>query len=114
MTLTIKAAAATAGREMRTSSTVSAGRLLRPIDIKRQARVPYRTVIAWLETGHPRAGILPSVNLAPTAKRKSYRVRPDDWEAFLARLRTEPRTRQPATPTARPPSRGGSNGLFRY
>ena len=40
--------------------------LLRPIDINRQARVPYRTVIAWLEIGHPRAGVLPSVNLAAT------------------------------------------------
>jgi hypothetical protein len=99
---------------MKTSSTESSDRLLRPIDIKRQARVPYGTVIAWLETGHPRAGILPSVNLAATAKRNSYRVRPDDWEAFLMRLRTEPRTRQPVSPAARPPSGGGSKSIFRY
>jgi hypothetical protein len=99
---------------MNTNAAATRGPLLRPIDIKRQARVPYRTVIAWLELGHPRAGVLPSVNLAPTAKRKSYRVRPEDWETFLTRLRTEPRTRQPAAPAARPPSRVGSHGLFRY
>ena len=45
---------------------------LRPADIKRQARVPYRTVIAWLERGHPRAEILPSINLTTTGKRKGY------------------------------------------
>src|SRR5438105_7125061 len=87
--------------------------LLRPIDIKRQARVPYRTVLGWLEAGHSRAGILPSVNLAATGKRKSYRVRPEDWEAFLLRLRPEPRNPQPAPPPPRPgPAK--CRGPFRY
>jgi hypothetical protein len=89
-------------------------KFLRPIDIKRQARVPYRTVLAWLEIGHAKAGVLPSVNLSSSARRKSYRVRPEDWEAFLSRLRTEPRARQPAQPLPRLRSGSRSRGLFRY
>ncbi len=88
---------------------------LRPADIKRQARVPYRTVIAWLERGHPRAGILPSINLTTTGKRKGYRIRSEDWEAFLLRLRTEQRERPSgAAPMPRPTSRSREQGLFRY
>ena len=112
---------------------------LRPADIKRQARVPYRTVIAWLESrgsgdgaddgqrvpyrtviawlerGHPRAEILPSINLTTTGKRKGYRIRPEDWEAFLLRLSTEQRARPPgAAPMPRPTSRSREQGLFRY
>jgi hypothetical protein len=60
--------------------------LLKPIDIKRQARVPYKTVIGWLQEGHPQAGLLPSIDFAGSGRRHSYRIRRDDWEAFLARL----------------------------
>ena len=89
---------------------------LRPIDIKRQARVPYRTVIGWIEVGHPRAGYLPSVNLAPTGKRRSYRVRAADWAAFLLRLETEPQVRQQAEPAPRPRTARATAGrsVFRY
>jgi hypothetical protein len=87
---------------------------MRPIDIKRQARVPYRTVIGWLTVGHPRAGLLPSVNLGG-GRRNSYRVRVEDWEQFLVRLQTESRSRQPASPEPRPqPAAGRRAGLFRY
>jgi hypothetical protein len=88
--------------------------LLRPIDIKRQARVPYRTVISWLEIGHAHAGVLASVNLTEPGKRKRYRIRPDDWEAFLLRLSTKPRDRQSARPVPRPPSAALKGGIFRY
>ena len=67
------------------------GALLKPIQIKRAARVPYLTVISWLTVGHPQAGILPSIDLAPSGKRHSYRVRLEDWQAFLAKLQTAPR-----------------------
>ena len=87
--------------------------LLKPMDIKRLARVPYATVIAWLTTGHPRAGILPSIDLAETGKRHSYRVRREDWEAFLARLQTAPRARQRAAPLPRPATLK-TQGMFRY
>src|SRR5262245_16423599 len=87
----------------------------KPADIKRMARVPYATVIGWLTVGHPRAGILPSIDLATTGKRHSYRVRREDWEAFLARLQTAPRERQRARPLPRPPTTpNGTGGLFRY
>ena len=89
--------------------------LLKPMDIKRLARVPYATVIAWLTVGHPRAGLLPSIDLAETGKRHSYRIRREDWEAFLARLQTVPRGRQRATPLPRPSTaRDVKKGMFRY
>src|SRR5262245_52465977 len=88
---------------------------LKPVDIKRMARVPYATVIGWLTVGHPRAGLLPSIDLATTGKRHSYRVRREDWEAFLARLQTVPRVRQRARPQPRPAAaQDGKNGMFRY
>src|SRR5262249_14631771 len=68
--------------------------LLKPMDIKRLAQVPYQTVLGWLTTGHLRAGILPSIDLAAPSKRHSYRIRMEDWKAFLARLQTVPRERQ--------------------
>jgi hypothetical protein len=84
------------------------------MELKRLARVPYQSVIRWIEVGHPRAGILPSIDLAETGKRHSYRVRLEDWLAFAAKLTTEPRTRRPATPPARPTQTPGSTGTFRY
>ncbi|MBM4073137.1 MAG: hypothetical protein FJ271_30075 [Planctomycetes bacterium] len=88
---------------------------LKPMDIKRLARVPYATVIGWLTVGHPRAGILASVDLAETGRRHSFRIRREDWEAFLARLHTAPKVRQPAKPLPCPgPVYGGKNGMFRY
>jgi len=88
---------------------------LKPADIKRLARVPYATVIGWLTVGHPRAGVLPSLDLATTGKRHSYRVRRADWEAFLARLQTVPSERQRARPLPRPAAGpDGKSGMFRY
>ncbi len=46
---------------------------LKPMDIKRLARVPYTTVIRWLTVGHPRAGILPSIDLAEAIRRANRR-----------------------------------------
>jgi hypothetical protein len=89
--------------------------LLKPMDIKRLARVPYATVIGWLTSGHPRAGLLPSIDLAESGKRHSYRIRREDWEAFLARLQTVPRARQRANPPPRPAGlKDGKAGMFRY
>lgn len=89
--------------------------LLKPMEIKRLARVPYATVIGWLTTGHPRAGLLASVDLAETGKRHSFRVRQEDWESFLARLQTVPRERQRAKPLPRPKTaEGGKKGMFNY
>jgi hypothetical protein len=88
---------------------------LKPMEIKKLARVPYNTVIRWLTTGHPRAGILPSLDLAETGRRHSYRIRREDWEAFLARLQTVSRERQRARPLPRPGTvRDGERGMFRY
>jgi hypothetical protein len=85
------------------------------MEIKRMARVPYATVIGWLTVGHPRAGILPTIDLAETGKRHSYRVRREDWEAFLARLQTVPGERQRARPLPPPPAvKDRKKGLFRY
>src|SRR3954471_6501709 len=83
-------------------SAAPPGALLKPMDIKTLARAPYATVIGWLTTGHPRAGILPSIDLAETGKRHSYRVKVEDWEAFLAKLRTVPRERLRSRPQPRP------------
>jgi len=96
--------------ETRTVST----QMLKPMEIKRQARVPYETVIQWLTVGHPRAGILPSVDLSTTRKRHSYRIRPEDWEAFMARLQTLPRERQRSSPPPLPSSALKTSGSFRY
>ncbi len=90
---------------------------LKPMDIKRMARVPYATVVEWLTVGHPRAGVLPSIDLAGTGRRHSYRIRPEDWKAFLARLQTSPRVRLPASPLPRPATdqdHGQGQGMFRY
>src|SRR5438874_991342 len=89
--------------------------LLKPMDIKRMARVPYGTVIGWLTVGHPRAGILSSIDLAVTNKRHSYRIHPEDWRAFLAKLQTVPKERQRARPLPRPATvDGNKNGMFHY
>ncbi len=89
--------------------------LLKAMDIKRAARVAYATVISWLTAGHPRAGVLPSIDLAGAGKRHSYRVRQQDWEAFLARLQTAPRERQRAAPLPRPATlKNRAKGMFRY
>jgi hypothetical protein len=88
---------------------------LKPVEIKRIAKVPYCTVIGWLTVGHPRAGLLRSVDLHEGGKRHSYRIRPADWEAFLARLQTVPKERQQVTPLPRPSQvKDGKKGLFRY
>jgi hypothetical protein len=89
--------------------------LLKPMDIKRIARVPYTTVIGWLTRGHARAGILPSVDLAGKNKRHSYRISREDWEAFLTKLQTVLRERQPARPLPRPEgAETKGTGIFRY
>ena len=88
--------------------------LLKPMDIKKLARVPYTTVLGWLTVGHHRAGILPSIDLGGTGKRHSYRIKREDWEAFLARLQTVPRERQQARPQPRPESVPSGTKKFRY
>jgi len=89
--------------------------LLKPMDIKREARVPYLTVLQWLTVGHPRAGILPSIDLAETGKRHSFRIRREDWEAFLTRLQTVPKERQRSSPLPRPSVvKTSQEGMFRY
>ena len=102
------------GTKRRASDCRTSVRLLKPMDIKREARVPYETVIHWLTVGHPRAGILPSVDLSATRKRHSYRIQHEDWEAFLAKLQTLPREKQQASPPPRPPVASKSSGSFRY
>jgi hypothetical protein len=85
------------------------------MDLKRMARVPYATVIGWLTVGHPRAGLLRSVDLAEICKRHSFRIRPEDWEAFLTRLQTGPLERQRAKPLPRPATvNDKKKGMFRY
>lgn len=98
----------------RTELRATPERFLKPMDIKRQARVPYETVIHWLTVGHPRAGVLPSVDLAPNRKRHSFRIRPEDWASFLARLQTAPRERRRPSPPPRPSTASKSSRLFRY
>jgi hypothetical protein len=72
-------------------------------------------VIGWLTTGHPRAGVLPSVDLAERGKRHSYRIRQEDWEAFLTRLQTVPRERQQARPLPRSETtETNGKGMFGY
>lgn len=99
----------------RNESTLTEGMLLKPMDIKRMARVPYATVVGWLMIGHPRAGILPSIDLAEPGKRHSFRIRCEDWQAFLSRLKTVPRERQQARMLPRPEATE-TNGtkMFRY
>jgi hypothetical protein len=88
---------------------------LKPMDLKRLMRVPYTTVIRWLTVGHHRAGVLPSIDLAEPGKRHSFRIRQEDWEAFLARLRTAPRVRPRSEPRPRPAAGAGEKqGMFRY
>src|SRR5262249_41528927 len=105
-----------AGSEMTRSENHSSGEeLLKPVELKRLARVPYGVVVGWLTVGHPRAGVLPSIDLAAQGKRHSFRVRRADWEAFLARLRTVPREQQQARPQPRPETaRNSKKGMFRY
>jgi hypothetical protein len=100
-------------RREHSSSVASPTVLLKPMDIKKLARVPYSTVIGWLTTGHPRAGILASVDLAATGKRHSYRIKWEDWEAFLTRLQTAPKERQRSKPLPRS-SLVENNGMFHY
>ena len=88
---------------------------LKPMDLKRMARVPFATVLRWLTVGHPRAGLLPSIDLAETGKRHSYRIRWSDWCAFLNRLQTVPKSGRLTKPLPRPPSvTRTNNGMFRY
>jgi hypothetical protein len=63
--------------------------LLKPIDVKRMARAPYMTILRRLTLGHPRAGVLASIDLAEHGKRHSYRIRVEDWDASQQRLRTQ-------------------------
>jgi hypothetical protein len=85
------------------------------MDIKRLARVPYSTVIQWLQVGHPRAGLLPSIDFAENGKRHSYRIRPQDWNDFLSRLQSVPRERQRTQPLPHPSSsKATPKGMFRY
>ena len=98
----------------RTTGTSFAIQLLKPMDIKRQARVPYETIIQWLTIGHPRAGLLPSFDLSATKKRHSYRIRPEDWEAFLARLQTLPKERRRFSPQPLPSVASKNGRFFRY
>ena len=96
---------------------VDPDQLLKPADIKRIARVPYETVIKWITVGHPRAGILPSIDLAETGKRHSYRIRRADWGEFQAKLQTRPRTRRYSPPAPRPQQLHDAkrdSGMFRY
>ena len=91
--------------------------LMKPSDIRREARVPYLTVLKWLTVGHPRAGMLPSIDLAETRKRHSYRIRREDWVAFQARLQTPEPVKQ--TTAAAPRNAKRTNGqtrpkVFRY
>ena len=96
-------------------STLPEERLLKPMDIKRMARVPYDTVITWLTIGHPRAGTLASIDLAEPGKRHSFRISWADWQAFLNRLKTVPGERQQARPLPRPEANETqSKGMFRY
>ena len=89
--------------------------MLKPIQVKRMAKVPYATVIRWLTVGHPRAGILRSIDLAATGKRHSYRIRSEDWKAFLGKLQTVPKERQRAKPLPRPDTvKGKQKGTFDY
>ena len=90
---------------------------LKPMDIRRQARVPYETVTLWIEVGHPRAGKLVAVDFSERGKRRSYRIKPEDWEAFQEKLKGPAQTRQqPSSPPPRPPPRpvGKSEGRFDY
>src|SRR4051812_4062404 len=96
------------------SEASSSSALLKPMEIKRLARVPYSTVIRWLTVGHPRAGILPSIDLAEKGKRHSYRIRREDWTTFLVRLQTPLREQQQPKPLPRPQgSRNQKKGMFR-
>src|SRR3954453_9552505 len=102
-------------RRERSSSAAPPAVLLKPMDIKRLARVPYAAVIGWLTTGHPRAGVLPSIDLAATGKRHSYRIRPEAWEASLAKLQTVPKARKRANPLPRPSTtKDNKGGMSRY
>ncbi|MBX3433687.1 MAG: helix-turn-helix domain-containing protein [Pirellulales bacterium] len=61
--------------------------VLTPPEVGKLLRVAPETVIKWIKTGFLRAS-----NVA-TGKRPSYRIRPDDLEAFLDRRLVEvPRT----------------------
>lgn len=96
-------------------TTMTDGGLLKPVDIKRIARVPYATVVGWLTIGHPRAGFLPSIDLAERGKRHSFRIRWEDWQAFLNRLTTVPRERLQPKPLPRPATTEiKDGGMFRY
>ena len=88
--------------------------LLKPIDIKRAARVPYQTVIHWVEVGHPRAGRLPSIDLAEAGKRHSYRIAPADWEAFQRKLASAAKVERPPAAPCKPRPRKPAAGTFRY
>lgn len=87
---------------------------LRPVDIKRALNVSYENVVSWLTVGHPRAGILPSVDLAQPGKRHSFRILATDLDSFLHKLSTT--TREPIKTQPLPPGgRGkGGKGMFRY
>jgi hypothetical protein len=98
----------------REDTASSATALYKPMDLEKMARVPYATVIGWLTVGHPRGGVLPSIDLGGAGKRHSYRVRREVWEVFLARLQTVPRERQRATPLPRPQKNTSGEKRFHY
>ena len=101
------------GVKLPNSRQLGPDQFLKLAEIKRIARVPYKTVTKWITVGHARAGILPSIDLAETGKRHSYRIRPEDWELFQQKLRSPAQTRrQPSTPPPRP--RDKSKGRFDY
>ena len=87
---------------------------LKPIEIKRIARVPYQTVIAWLTVGHPTAGLLRSVDLAAPGKRHSFRVARQDWDEFLNRLQSKTRTRRDGPSGPSQPAHRSREKRFRY
>ena len=95
-------------------SDLSAAVYLKPAEVKKLARVPHKTVTRWITVGHPRAGILPSIDLAENGKPHSYRILLRDWLAFQEKLRTVPRERRYSDPPPRPGPKKKSAGMFEY
>jgi hypothetical protein len=86
---------------------------LKPMDIRHQGRFPYETVIRWIEVGHPRVGKLRAIDFSEPGKRRSYRIKPEDWEDFQQKLSCPEQTRQEhSSPPPRP--HGNSKGGFDY
>ncbi|MCA9070559.1 MAG: hypothetical protein KDA84_16625 [Planctomycetaceae bacterium] len=87
---------------------------LKPMDIKRLVGKAYEDVIRWIEKGHPRAGRLPAVDFSEKGKRRSYRIRPEDWEDFQQRLMVPAQMRAGQRPRAPAPRPKNSKGHFNY